>query len=687
LKQSSQRKQKIPQAAPKSPRMPRSQRVVLSIVLVYCCLALFIAFINRDQTQSIFTISRLFQRAEFLQSITNCVQRDSVCIPLSAYCRNIAEQLPVETRVFMTHMLGPENGSKLGYYYFMANYLFPREVGISFRTPVTFHGDYYEGSNPTNNSELGQAGYNFAFDLGAGNQIAVAQLAPLNVPPSSETNKICKNSDALVAGLLPLLVTGFGMWLLPILFGFKSGTMELGERFACGLAIGSLFVSQTLFGFRLIGLGCERILFWALLLGMVALVIYRWKSIKAVCESSMKQWVTPASLLISPHLILFIAILWLAGLAGLSEFDAVAGWALKAKIIFLNRGHEIVKWFSEPRLAHAHLDYPILVPTLHAFTYGVLGRVNEFVTKFWPAWMAVALVIGVLSMCGFPKRNRFLAAAVTLVVLCMPVTMQFVQGEGATIPSMFFMGLGCMECTFAMINSDKKRFWVGMIILLAAAMTKFEGAIILILWVAAAICRTKTRNLLFVGRRECVILGLALLLVLPYSILKLQIPQLHPDQGAFQTLRQHSLKIAGRVPVVLATMIARECVDKDVVAWTVSNEGKPTWSGRWVGWQGLINTFNLGWGWLCIALTAALVFWRATRRHALVLTVIALGFFAFIAAIYCGLPYLFTNFQGVIDITGDLTGHRHVAPMFVAWGLSLIVLAISTMRATNEKVD
>jgi hypothetical protein len=69
---------------------------------------------------------------------------------------------------------------------------------------------------------------------------------------------------------------------------------------------------------------------------------------------------------------------------GIVEFDAVADWLFKAKIFFLCTGHEIVGWFSNPRLAYAHMDYPTLVPLLHAATYDSIGHVDEFVTKFWP---------------------------------------------------------------------------------------------------------------------------------------------------------------------------------------------------------------------------------------------------------------------------------------------------------------
>ena len=107
-------------------------------------------------------------------------------------------------------------------------------------------------------------------------------------------------------------------------------------------------------------------------------------------------------------------ILWcqfrLAGLLGLQEFDAVAIWAFKAKILHCCAGKEIWTWFKNPGLAYAHLDYPLLVPLLHALTYGALGHVNEFVTKFWNQWMLLLLAWAVLGAGRFPEKRPWLAA-------------------------------------------------------------------------------------------------------------------------------------------------------------------------------------------------------------------------------------------------------------------------------------
>jgi hypothetical protein len=63
----------------------------------------------------------------------------------------------------------------------------------------------------------------------------------------------------------------------------------------------------------------------------------------------------------------FMILFRMAALQGIVEFDAVADWMFKAKIFFLCTGHEIVGWFSNPRLGRPADDHHTLVrPTCPA---------------------------------------------------------------------------------------------------------------------------------------------------------------------------------------------------------------------------------------------------------------------------------------------------------------------------------
>ena len=116
------------------PARPHPQWPVIFVTLLIGVTAIWLAwpqvFPGPDQANAM-TLPNLDQRASELAQITDLVQRDSYCVPLSAYGRALDRALPPDARVFFSGMVGETNGPKLGYYFFLRNYLFPREVAIS----------------------------------------------------------------------------------------------------------------------------------------------------------------------------------------------------------------------------------------------------------------------------------------------------------------------------------------------------------------------------------------------------------------------------------------------------------------------------------------------------------------------------------------------------------------------------
>jgi hypothetical protein len=53
-----------------------------------------------------------------------------MCVGLSAEGRQLDAVLPPHARIYLTDMLGPTNQGSLGFYYFLRNYLFPRDLEI-----------------------------------------------------------------------------------------------------------------------------------------------------------------------------------------------------------------------------------------------------------------------------------------------------------------------------------------------------------------------------------------------------------------------------------------------------------------------------------------------------------------------------------------------------------------------------
>ena len=174
------------------------------------------------------------------------------------------------------------------------------------------------------------------------------------------------------------------------------------EQLACGLGLGMMAVAALTLGVKLCGCHGRG---WVLTLTALGALTELWRDRKTFgngIAGNLRKIVSEpvTGLIYGTGLVVFLILFRLAALQGIVEFDAVADWVFKAKIFFLCTGHDIVGWFSNPRLAYAHLDYPTLVPSLHAATYDSIGHVDEFVTKFWPVWMLLFLLGALASMVG-----------------------------------------------------------------------------------------------------------------------------------------------------------------------------------------------------------------------------------------------------------------------------------------------
>jgi hypothetical protein len=139
-----------------------SRRLTLAITLLVGAVAagLIIAQGNFSQARPELSLSMLTKRADLLDQVSDPVKRDSLCIPLSGYGRQLDTHLSPDARVFFSGMVGRTNGGGLGYYFFLRNYLFPREVAISLGTEPVFHdGGWFSGTPCDSPAELATNGF------------------------------------------------------------------------------------------------------------------------------------------------------------------------------------------------------------------------------------------------------------------------------------------------------------------------------------------------------------------------------------------------------------------------------------------------------------------------------------------------------------------------------------------------
>ena len=124
----------------------------------------------------------LDQRVAMLRRTDDPIKRDSMCIPLSAYSRALDKAIDPSARVFLSGMIGKENGGRRGYYFFLRNYLFPRELEISLGRPSVFHNEWTDGTDCDSPDILRTNGFDLFLRFGNDGNISLIPLTEKGVP-------------------------------------------------------------------------------------------------------------------------------------------------------------------------------------------------------------------------------------------------------------------------------------------------------------------------------------------------------------------------------------------------------------------------------------------------------------------------------------------------------------------------
>jgi hypothetical protein len=624
--------------------------------------------------------SQYQQRATKLASENDPVKRDSLCIPLSAFGRSVDAQIPTNARVYLAGMLGPEGSGNLGYFYFLSYYLFPREVAISVgQSPVFNLAGIAQGRNPTNFDELAQAGYDLVLQPTPEGRWESRALKPL--PATQAKPEPIAGSDTVIAFLLPLAVALAGSRLVRLLFKELESTLSFGELLACGLAIGIFFLTQSILALRMAGFRPEHILSWLVMAWAVAEVVLLFRRRGAQFSQFNVHYLW--WLLMIPAALMLWCLFRLAGTEGLLEFDAVAFWAFKAKIFYLCAGPELWTWFKNPTLAYAHLDYPVTVPLLHTLTYGAIGHLNEFVTKFWNQWMLLLLGAAVLGAGKFPYKKPWLIASVATVVILMPMSVEFARTEGGTIPMFFFTVISSLQIALGMAEQRPERIRLGLLLLMATAMVKFEGVVLLAFW-GAVLLLDKDSRAAFLPLRKIALVGLlGFAGWIPYLIFRLHHPAPHPESAWLGDLVKNFGSILTIAPMTCLAFLSRRFFNNDFANWISPDNQHAVWSGKWMGLESFFDSATLGLGWMCL-LVFIVAWWHGGKLRWTVvrLSLVFLVFALFIGVVWCSTHSEPLNYTGALSGSERITGGRYLYPAMMSWFVAGFVLLV---RAAPEK--
>ena len=161
----------------------------------------------------------------------------------------------------------------------------------------------------------------------------------------------------------------------------------------------------------------------------------------------------------------------------LTEWDSLAIWGLKAKVLAHEALRPVPDYFHDLTLSYSHLDYPLMVPFLTAGAYAAMGTVDDQTGKL------VSLFLDLLMVPLLYTGLRWKLPRLPAVCLCAILTL---------LPVMFrYAGVGCADLPLAMFYTggifyaakwieEQQRHDLILAILFSAfaAFTKNEGLVL-----------------------------------------------------------------------------------------------------------------------------------------------------------------------------------------------------------------
>ncbi len=418
-------------------------------------------------------------------------------------------------------------------------------------------------------------------------------------PPQSGPPPI-PAGDEVIAFLLPLAVALAGTRVVRLLFKELENVLSLGELLAGGLALGAFFLTQGFLALRMAGVRLEHLFGVVIMLWAAVEIILLFRERRAQFQQiHVRQlwW-----LLLIPAGLMSWCLFRLAGTEGLLEFDAVSFWAFKSKIFYLCSGSDLWTWFQNPAFAYMNMEYPLLPSLLHTFTYGVIGHVDEFVTKFWNQWMLVLLGWAVLGAGKFPRKKPWLVASIVTAIILLPLTVEYTRGEGGTIPLLFFTVSGSLQLALGMADKQSGRIRLGLLLLMAAAMVKLEGMVLLGFWGILLLLDKDSRAAFWPLHRIGLVILLGVAGWIPFVIFQMHHPVQNASSGWLGDLIKNFGTVIGMLPMVSLAFVSRRFLNNDFASWSAPDNQHAVWQGKWTGFESLFDQATLGVGWACLLL-------------------------------------------------------------------------------------
>lgn len=252
-----------------------------------------------------------------------------------------------------------------------------------------------------------------------------------------------------------------------------------GGQTATAFALGCGILSTALFWMSLAGIRPTRvsILSVTILMSLCFYGVYR--------RMNGQKEDGPASTIVSagfPRISGLLFIVVLSGLAfvtyasvgvPLHEWDAIAIWGLKAKVVY----HEPIReaaYFRDLTKSYSHLDYPLGPSFLTAGVYGMLGGVNDIWGKSILSCVYLAFVF-LMFNCLCEKMDRWLAFALSTAAAFTPAVIRWAGAGTADFVLMMYIA-GAVGFLYRWLEKGQRAdFVIAILFSSFCVFTKHEG--------------------------------------------------------------------------------------------------------------------------------------------------------------------------------------------------------------------
>ncbi len=295
-------------------------------------------------------------------------------------------------------------------------------------------------------------------------------------------------SPFVVLSLVPVMIVGnLISWVL------APNHSSISERIALALALGSGAIALGLFYFSLLDSRYAMTLTIALVILVIA--AYGGKFLAGSRHFPPSPYLQDKKIdrviILATFLFLFTLSATVAITTDLG-FDGLINWGFKAQAAFVQGGWASV-YFTDPLKQFTHQDYPLLVPSLEAWAYSFMSRVDEHSLKVvFPLFYLCLLILFYGAL-----RRRYSVRLCLLFVLLLGLTPYLASMAApsgyADVPLMLYTFAAIVFIQRWMERAQNSDLVLGAILSALSVWVKREGivywlvnlaAIVVWLWVA-----------------------------------------------------------------------------------------------------------------------------------------------------------------------------------------------------------